>query len=53
MALHPLREALGQSGLHAFHHESTFKANADLGWKAERNLSQMVSDAWRVYQQQA
>ena len=29
MALNPFREALGQAGLHAYHHESTFKADAD------------------------
>lgn len=29
MALNPFREALGQAGLRAFHHESTFKADAD------------------------
>ena len=29
MPLHPFREALGQAGLRAFHHESSFKAEAD------------------------
>ena len=29
MALHPFREALGQAGLRAFEHESTFKPAAD------------------------
>jgi hypothetical protein len=29
MALHPFREALGQAGLRAFQHESSFKAVAD------------------------
>jgi hypothetical protein len=29
MALNPFREALGQAGLRAFHHDSTFKADAD------------------------
>jgi UDP-glucose 4-epimerase len=31
---------------------SSVKANAELGWKAERDLAEMVRDAWRVYQQQ-
>ena len=30
MALHPFREALGRQGLHAYHNQSTFKAEADL-----------------------
>lgn len=29
MALHPFREALAQAGLRAFHHESSFKPEAD------------------------
>ena len=29
MPLHPFREALGQAGLRAFHHETSFKAEAD------------------------
>ncbi len=31
MPLNPTREALGQAGLRAYHHESTFKAEADAG----------------------
>src|SRR5260370_25436136 len=30
MALNPFREALGQAGLRAFQHESSFKPQADL-----------------------
>ena len=48
----PVRESPRRAGDPATLVASSAKANADLGWKAERNLEQMVSDAWAFYQSQ-
>jgi UDP-glucose 4-epimerase len=48
----PVRESPRRAGDPAVLVASSAKANAELGWSAERNLEQMVADAWRFYQLQ-
>jgi UDP-glucose 4-epimerase len=48
----PVRESPRRAGDPATLVASSAKANAELGWAAERNLEQMVADAWRFYQLQ-
>ena len=48
----PVRESPRRAGDPAVLVAASAKANAELGWKAERNLEQMVSDAWAFYQSQ-
>ena len=47
----PIQQSPRRAGDPATLVASSAKANAVLGWKAERDLTQMVTDAWRVYQQ--
>jgi UDP-glucose 4-epimerase len=49
----PVRESPRRAGDPATLVASSVKANAELGWSADLDLEQMVSDAWRFYQQQA
>jgi UDP-glucose 4-epimerase len=47
----PVRESPRRAGDPATLVASSTKANAELGWSAELDLEQMVSDAWRFHQQ--
>lgn len=49
----PVRESPRRPGDPATLVASAAKADAELGWRAERDLEQMVADAWRFYQSQA
>ncbi|BEP12104.1 UDP-glucose 4-epimerase GalE [Acidothermaceae bacterium B102] len=49
----PVRESPRRAGDPATLVASADKADAEMGWRAERNLEQMVADAWRFYQSQA
>lgn len=49
----PVRESPRRAGDPATLVASAAKAQAEMGWRAERNLEQMVADAWRFYQSQA
>ena len=49
----PVRESPRRAGDPATLVASAAKADAEMGWRAERNLEQMVADAWRFYQSQA